>query len=317
MSTLSRHWRGETYYGRASLKPAPWKWYVSAYIGASGLAGGAQLLATCAWLADRHGTRPLVRNARILAATGAAAGAVLLIADLGTPARWYNMLRIFRATSPMSIGTYILSAFGAATGATIVAELPLGRAAAAFGAVGQIPAGIAGAGLGTYTASLLSATSAPGWAAAPRALAVEFATESVATAAAALAIGERLGGRKASADRLDTVAAIASVTHLAASAIGDRRARDKGVAAVARTRPGRNRQLANMVVAGALPLAAHLAYRRGGRRDPTLPLIGAAAILAGGFLSRAATVRVGQRSAERPRDAFRFAQPANLPEQRP
>ena len=38
---------------------------------------------------------------------------VLLITDLGRPARFYNMLRVFKVTSPMSVGSWILAATGA------------------------------------------------------------------------------------------------------------------------------------------------------------------------------------------------------------
>ncbi len=291
MTAMGREWQGETYYGRAALKPAPWKWYVAAYISASGMAGGAQMVAACARFADPEGSRALVRNARVLAAGGALAGAALLIADLGTKRRWYNMLRIFRATSPMSIGTYILSTFGLATGATLLGALPLGRTAGRVADAAQVPAGLAGAGLGTYTASLLAATSTPAWSADPAALGARFATESVASAAAALAIGERLGGRDAMADRLDTVALVAAGGHLVATWRRDPSA-------------------ASLALGGAVPLAAYAAYRLGGRRRPALALLGAASLIAGGAIGRAALVRAGQRSAERPEDYFAAAQPA-------
>ena len=302
--TRGSDWRGETYYGRAALKPAPWKWHVAAYIAASGLAGGAQLVAMAARVADPAGSRGLVRNGRLLGAAGALGGATLLVADLGTPKRWYNMLRIFRATSPMSIGTYILSTFGIATGATLLDMLPLGRgrvarAAARIADVAQIPAGVAGAGLGTYTASLLAATSSPAWMATPKTMAATFACESIASAAAALAIGERIGGRHRSADRLDTLAAIAGTAHAAAAVARDRRV-GTGV-----------------VLGGALPLLAYAAYRRGGRRRQDLAAFAAAALIAGGAVSRSTILRAGQRSAERPEDYFRVAQPAPRREPNP
>src|SRR3546814_15451143 len=47
--------------------------------------------------------------------------------DLRTPRRWYNMLRIFRPTSPMSFGSYILTAFGGFSALTLLGEFVEGR----------------------------------------------------------------------------------------------------------------------------------------------------------------------------------------------
>src|SRR5690349_3066140 len=104
-------WRGETYYEMAALKASPWDWKVSTYIFIAGLAGSAQIIATVADLAGGERARGIVRRGRHLALLAPLVGGPLLIADLHTPQRWYNMLRIFRRTSPMSIGTYVLSTF--------------------------------------------------------------------------------------------------------------------------------------------------------------------------------------------------------------
>ena len=55
----------------------------------------------------------------------------------------------------------------------------------------QVPAAFLGAGMSTYTAALLSSTSTPVWSAAPQALAVQFGTSAMATAAATLSLGSR------------------------------------------------------------------------------------------------------------------------------
>ncbi len=317
---LRRPYAGETYYGRPALKPAAWGWLVSGYIAVSGLSGGSQLLAALFQRADRQRSRGIVRNARFIGLAGSAVGAGLLIADLRTPQRFYNMMRIFRPTSPMSIGTYVLLSFSGATGVTVLGEVMrgpgrVGRIADAAADMAQVPAAIAGAGLGTYTAALLSATSTPYWAAGPAHLGAHFASSSIATSAAALSIGERLGGRHDTADRLDTVAAIATGAHLAVSVVSDWHHDMEEVGDVTReTSSGRERQLADLVIGGAVPLAAYATYRLTRKRSPGLAILGAAAIIAGGFLSRHATMRAGERSAERPRDYFRFAQGRHLPE---
>ncbi|ESR22646.1 NrfD/PsrC family molybdoenzyme membrane anchor subunit [Lutibaculum baratangense] len=318
---LRRPYAGETYYDRPALKPAPWEWLVGAYIGVAGLAGGAQVLATLFRRASPRKARGIVRNARWLAIGGSAAGGALLVADLRTPRRFYNMMRIFRPTSPMSIGTYVLLGFSGLSGLTLLGELPLGRGRIARAAkrtadAAQLPAAVAGAAMGTYTAALLSATSTPVWAASPRHLGAKFAASSIATSAAALSIGERLGGRHETADRLDAIAAMAAGAQIAVTAVNKRhRAHAEVASATRETTAGRTRETADLLVAGAVPLAAYAAYRLSGNRQPGLALFAAAAVIAGGFLSRDATIKLGQRSAERPRDYFRFAQEEHLPAQ--
>ena len=60
-------------------------------------------------------------------------GAVALVKDLGRPERFLNMLRTIKLTSPMSVGSWILSAFSAGAGVAAVAEIDrmTGDAAAA------------------------------------------------------------------------------------------------------------------------------------------------------------------------------------------
>jgi protein NrfD len=147
-----REYRGPTYYGRPALKPSPWTWEVAAYIFLAGLGGSAQIIATAADLLGGRRMRSVVRHGRYLAAASAVLGAPLLISDLKTPRRWYNMLRIFRPASPMSIGSYILTTFGAASAVTAASDLLADRTQSGrIAKVAQIPAALAGAGMSTYT----------------------------------------------------------------------------------------------------------------------------------------------------------------------
>lgn len=313
-----RPYGGESYYGLAPLKPAPWAWKVSTYLFVSGLAGAAQVIAAAADRAGGTQARPIVRDARIMAAAGGLVGAVLLVADLRTPQRWYNMLRIFRPTSPMSIGTYLLSSFGAATAFTTLAELfdgesRLGRLARAAGDRAQIPAALAGAGMTTYTAALLASTSTPAWAAAPRPLGVQFASSAVASGAAALSLAGRCRGDERNADSLDRLAMIASGLHVAATLAAESERRALGVGPEPST-SDRGRRLLDIAVAGAVPLACLATNRLSGGRLRQLSVVASLAILAGNYLARSSTLATGNRSAESPHDYFRLAQPQNLPE---
>jgi protein NrfD len=311
-----RPWRGESYYGQPPLKNPQWDWKVSGYIVLAGVAGAAQALAWIGSLRDRSGFRAARRNARLMAMAGVAAGSALLIADLKTPHRFYNMLRIFRPTSPMSFGTYILGAFGATSAVSLLEEVPGARRRPGLRRVAraaQAGAAISGVGAATYTAALMSATSNPYWAAAPRALGAQFATSAVASGAAALALAERAGGRIATAERLEDVAAVASAAHLAASWWGERRRRAVGVDQAAPRGPALESTGADMILAGALPLAAYALNRASGGRAGVAAVAGSLCVLAGGWLMRDGVLNIGKRAARRPEAAFRLAQPRNLP----
>jgi protein NrfD len=312
-----RPYRGESYHGMPALKASHWDWTVSGYIALAGLGGAAQALATLAYGRDPVRFAALRRNARLLGTASAGIGALLLIKDLKTPQRFYNMLRIFRATSPMSIGTYVLSKFAAFSALAALGEvLPRGSRLIPFTEAAQKGAAVAGAGAATYTASLLSATSTPFWAATPRALGVKFAASAVAMGAAALSLGEQLGGRVRAARPLDDVAALATLVHLVASVTARRGRAAAGVGEAMRgSREEEALEMADLVVAGALPLAAYALNRTIAGRGAGLSVAASAAVLAGGFLVRHATLHAGNASAQRPRAHFLLSRPRNRPRQ--
>jgi len=172
-----------SYYGRAVLKEPVWSREIPWYFFAGGLAGASSSLALVARLT---GNDKLARRAHLAALGGAAVSPVLLIMDLGRPERFYNMLRVFKPTSPMSVGTWVLSAFGSTTGLAAAHDLlglspRLGRFAEAVSALLGLP-------LATYTAVLIADTSVPVWHEARRELPLVFAASSAATAGAAAAI---------------------------------------------------------------------------------------------------------------------------------
>jgi len=310
-------WRGETYHGLPSLKASSFDWKVSAYIALLGLAGSAQVLAAVARLTGRHGEEDgLVRRARLLAATGSTIGPLLLIRHLKTPSRWYNMLRIVRPTSPMSLGSWLLTAFGGLSALTTLGALfgRRSRLARRVAEVAQGPAAITGAGMSVYTASLLSSTSTPLWAAAPAPLAAQFGAASMAGAASALALAQRRAGEDRSARRLETLAAAAAMGEFAAARVVERRWKQAGIAHAATH--GRGRALLQGGGKGAgmlLPLAAHALSVLGaeGRSSRVLPELASLAMIAGGAAMRHGMLQAGNESARRPQDSLRFNQPRN------
>ena len=310
---------GTTYYDRPSLKPAPFQnSVVGSYIFIAGLAGAAQLLATLVRRAGRSDGERVVRRGRLLSLLAPTVGTGLLIYDLRTPQRFYNMLRIFRRTSPMSIGTWLLMVFSASSLITAAGELlhdwfgwrwPRQAARAA-----ELPAAASGAGLGTYTASLLSATSNPLWAAAPCALAVRFGSSSVASAAAALSMGERARNARLARD-LDAVALGALLVELLAARSARRTWKEKGISAARTGWPALVLEEAGASVLGTVaPIALHAAALAcGPRRESRAAAAASAAILLGSLALRVGTLAAGDESAARPQDNFNLASPRNLP----
>lgn len=191
---------GHSYYGAPLLKEPVWRWYIPAYFYVGGVAGAAAALGAAAQLAGWRGSpgpirrrypRPehrLVGHCRLIATAGAALAAPLLIADLGRPARFLNMLRVFRPTSPMNMGTWFFSAFSAGCGISTLPHLLPARAAwkrrlsdaAAFGA------GVMGLPLCTYTGVLIANTAVPIWQGTRNSLPVLFGASGAAGAAGLL-----------------------------------------------------------------------------------------------------------------------------------
>jgi Polysulphide reductase, NrfD len=173
-----------SYYGRPVLKAPVWSEEIPWYFFAGGMAGASAPLALAASLAHN---RPLARAASAVALAGVAVSPPLLISDLGRPERFLNMLRVFKPTSPMNMGTWILTAFGPAAALGAGREM-LGLLPRA-GRAGQVGAAVLGPVLSTYTAVLLANTAVPVWHEARRELPFVFAGGSMASAgAAALAL---------------------------------------------------------------------------------------------------------------------------------
>lgn len=311
-----RAFRGPTYYGRASIKPPPWDALVPIYVFVGGTAAGAAIVGAAARAGLGADGAAIARNGHFLGLAGALIGAPLLIEDLKTPSRWYNMLRIFRPTSPMSIGSYVLTGFGAFTAAGALGEVASGGRPGTAGRriadVMRVPAAVSGALMATYTASLLSATSVPLWASEPELLASRYGASSVAAGAAALSLLEHAEGRSGPAAVLDRVGLVAAAAALAATLLSDHRNREKGLDGPYRgTVPGAMHRAS--LALGALPLVLHGANLALGRPSRALSVAGSAAMLASSLLTRLSIMRAGPHATSRPRDYLGFTQPENLP----
>jgi formate-dependent nitrite reductase membrane component NrfD len=261
----------QSYYGRPVIKEPVWKWYVPAYLFTGGVAAGTSLIATAAQLT---GDAQLARRCRLASLAATSVSGILLVADLGRPARFLNMLRVAKPTSPMSVGSWALAAFAGATAADV-----LGVARPASGAACTALAPV----IGTYTGVLLADTAVPAWGGAYRELPFVFAGGALASGGAVATV---LAGRGSRAPR--AAAVVGAVVELAASWSMKRR-----LGWLAQPyHEGRAGRLA----AAASALTAAGALLMVGRA----PRAGAAALLAGALAERFAVFEAGLASARDP-----------------
>src|SRR4051812_37221688 len=154
-----------SYHGNPVLKPPTWTWQVPLYFFVGGVAGISAVMALVAHVIVNTG---LTRAASWLGLAGGLISAPLLIADLGRPSRFLNMLRVFKPRSAMSLGAWTLTAFSSAIAlAVLCQELTLAGyrndLLVVVWWVAQIAAALSGLILASYTSVLLGVTAIPVW----------------------------------------------------------------------------------------------------------------------------------------------------------
>ncbi|MFF3444346.1 NrfD/PsrC family molybdoenzyme membrane anchor subunit [Streptosporangium sp. NPDC002721] len=114
-----------SYYGQPIIKAPIWhEPHMPLYLYLGGTSGAASVISAVATLTGRD---RLALTARVTAAAGAAAGAGFLVAELGRPERFLNMLRVFKPTSPMSVGSWLLAAHSGLTALSAASALVTAR----------------------------------------------------------------------------------------------------------------------------------------------------------------------------------------------
>jgi len=148
-----------SYYGLPIIKEPTWRSPdIPGYLFLGGLAAGSSLLATGAQLA---GLDVLANRSKLVATAGAALSGLALVHDLGKPSRFFNMLRVFKPTSPMSVGSWLLAGFSGCSALAALGVLtPRARGLTTAGAVS---AAAFAPFVASYTAALLSDTAVPAW----------------------------------------------------------------------------------------------------------------------------------------------------------
>jgi len=275
----------DSYYGQPVIKEPVWTPEIPWYFFFGGLAGASSTLA----LACGRRRPALARRAWLTSMAAVAISPALLISDLGRPARFLNMLRMFKLTSPMSVGSWVLAASGATT-----------AGAAVHAATGRLPllarlsrplAGVLGLPLATYTGALIAQTAVPVWHEARRELPALFgagAAVSAGAAAVALAPVEEA----APARRLALIGASAELALVAAmehrlDELGE--PYREGAAAAYRQ------------AARALTIAGAAAMAGPARRRRPAAVAAAAMLLAGAVCERWSVFKAGFQSARDPK----------------
>jgi hypothetical protein len=224
-----------SYYGRPIIKEPVWEVPdVPGYLFFGGLAGASSVLGAGAQLTGRPG---LARVAKLAGLGGIGISTVFLIHDLGRPARFHHMLRVFKPSSPMSMGSWLLSVYGPLAGVAAVADLaqllPSGPSAATAtrvaarlarlaGPPATATAALLGPAVATYTAVLICDTSVPGWHAAHQEMPYVF----VGSAASAAGGFGLLAAPRAEQGPARRLAVLGSVAELAARQVLERRLDD-------------------------------------------------------------------------------------------
>jgi hypothetical protein len=274
-----------SYYGRPVIKEPVWTPEVPFYFFFGGLAGASAGLAAGASLTGRE---ELARKSWIAALVAIAVSPPLLISDLGRPKRFLNMLRVFKISSPMSVGSWTASAAAAAI--TVAAGTHVTGRFRALGTVAEGAAALIGAPLVTYTAVLLADTAVPAWHEARRELPFVFAGSAAASAGGCASIftsPEEAGPAR----RLTVFGAL-----LEAGALRLMERRLGELAEPYRTGPaGRLGRAAKALTAAGAGIAGLAGRRRAAAR------IGGAMVVTGSLLLRFGVFRAGVQSARNPR----------------
>ena len=285
-----------SYYGRPVIKEPSWEAPdVPGYLFLGGLAGASSVLAAGAQLS---GYRELAKVAKVGALGAISLSAVALVHDLGRPGRFANMLRVFKPSSPMSVGSWLLTAYGPVAGAAAVSEvtgiLPKAGIAATLGA------GLLGPGIATYTAALLCDTAVPAWHAGYREMPYVFAG-SAASAAGGLGL---LATHPADAEPARNLAVLGATVELIAKRQLIRRlARSGGAGSdgVSLAEPyetgttGAILRIAEFLTAGALAGAVL------GRRSRAVSALAGASLVAASAMTRFGIFEAGMASARDPK----------------
>jgi len=289
-----------SYHGNPVLKPPTWTWQVPLYFFVGGVAGISVVIALVAHL---FGNAGMLRAGLWVGFAGGVISAPLLIADLGRPARFLNMLRVFKLRSAMSVGAWTLAGFSSAVGLAVVCrELILAGYGNDFLLVvawaAEISAALSGLILASYTSVLLGVTAIPVWSENRKLVPVVFLTGALGSAAAVL---ELLGFL---VPVTQFIGIVAGAVEIVIAIMIELRGRYVD-------RPLREGTVGWLTRAGAgLAGPASLLLRLFSGHSSVARYVAASCFVIGALISRYAWIAAGRVSSRDPQALFRIQRPA-------
>jgi formate-dependent nitrite reductase membrane component NrfD len=272
-----------------------WTWQVPLYFFVGGAAGASAVIG---FVAHILGSEPGLAHAALwIALGGALLCPPLLIADLGRPARFLNMLRVCKFRSPMSVGAWTLVSFSFGIALAVGSDELILREYSnnllvVFQWAGEVLAALTGLILVSYTGVLLAVTAIPVWSENRGLLPPQFVASGLGAAAGIL---EMLGFLTPATQALGLVAA--GVETLIAGFIKVRkRPVDEPL------RSGRTGWA--MFAAGVLAGPVSLFLRLFGASDPMSRKAAAVCFIVGAFIIRYTWLAAGCVSVRNPQALF-------------
>lgn len=283
------------YYQIPLLKEPPWTWEIPLYFFVGGAAAAAGIIGA---IADYTGAdRKLIRHARWIAAAGSVISPALLISDLGYPARFLNMLRVFKPQSAMSVGVWTLLGFSGGAAATAFADLMQQRYGPSLPLrvlenAGQAASLAFGLPFSNYTGVLIGATAIPVWNHNAADLPMHFGASGLG---AAVGLLELMGHRKNRA--LQSLALGAAIFET----LEGMRIEMRSHAELAPLKRGASGWITRTggILSGPVPLLLRVASMLGeGKRTRSLTRFASWSAVAGSLLTRIAWIYTGHVSAQ-------------------
>ncbi|MGB3633996.1 MAG: NrfD/PsrC family molybdoenzyme membrane anchor subunit [Rubrobacteraceae bacterium] len=307
------------YYGIPPVKEHTWTWEIPVYFWLGGMGAGAHVVTTIARLFGNK-DQALLRAGRYITLITMLLSPILLISDLGRPERFYNMLRVVKWRSPMSMGTWGLSAFATLSGAAGASQIArdglLGRENLLARFVAALPDRLLsllampfGLFVGAYTGVLIALTSVPIWARNAVLMGPLFITSALSTGLSALSFVLHLGGW-GQRDTLESLKKAERTSLLLEVGL-------VGASLLQMGRWGKPLRTGKLgawffggTVFGGLLIPFALLQ---GRESRGRSLLASVLVLIGGYLLRRTILDAGTLSAQDPQATFTFAKKENLP----
>ncbi|HEX3647098.1 MAG TPA: NrfD/PsrC family molybdoenzyme membrane anchor subunit [Pseudonocardiaceae bacterium] len=276
-----------SYYGRPVVREPTWAATdIAGYLFLGGLAGASSVLAAGAELTNRPALAMTGKVGALVAITGST---VALVHDLGRPSRFANMLRVFKPSSPMSVGSWLLATYGPQAG--LAAATAVTGKFRGVGRLATFGAALVGPAVAAYTGALIADTAVPTWHAGFRELPFVF----VGSAAAAAGGLGMIGAPVDQAGPARRAVLLGAALDVVAS---KRMERGMGVAAepLRTGTAGRLLRTAEILTVGGAVVGGVL-----GKRSRMAAVLGGVAALAGSACTRFGIFHAGVASAKDPK----------------